>query len=65
IVARPADTPPPALTGPARSNGSADAAPDKAHLQTWVSQQLDTMNHQRSTEWADVVEKLKSSPTDG
>lgn len=62
IMTRSGDTPPPALGGPARANGSAESSPDKAQLQTWVSQQLDSMGRQRATEWADVVEKLKHSP---
>jgi hypothetical protein len=30
-----------------------------------VSQQLDAMNRQRATEWAEIVEKLKGHPPGG
>ena len=63
MASRSGDTPPPALGAP-RANGSAESS-DKAQFQTWVSQQLDSMGRQRSTEWADVVEKLKSHSGEG
>jgi hypothetical protein len=57
---------PPALTGPEPMNGSAVQPPlDRAQLQTWVSQQLDSMNRQRAAEWADIVEKLKGQAPGG
>jgi hypothetical protein len=54
-----------ALSGPEPMNGSASPPPDRAQLQTWVSQQLDAMNRQRATEWAEIVEKLKGFPPGG
>jgi len=56
--------PPPAL--PEHANGSAvEPLSDRTRLQSWVSQQLDTMDRQRATEWSEIVEKLKTQPPGG
>jgi pSer/pThr/pTyr-binding forkhead associated (FHA) protein len=61
----PQSPPQPALSGPEPTNGSSSLPVDRAQLQTWVSQQLDAMNRQRSTEWAEIVEKLKHTAPGG
>jgi hypothetical protein len=65
IASKSAETPPPAA--PPALNGAepAKGTVDRAQLQTWVSQQLDSMNSQRAREWADIVEKLKTQSPRG